>query len=279
VILFKKSKDLKEYLENQKKIGSTIGFVPTMGALHDGHLSLVREAKKKCELVVASIFVNPTQFNNAKDLDTYPRTIENDIRKLIGAGCDVLFHPEVSDIYQDFESKVSTNTYGKFIEVLEGEMRPGHFDGVATILTKLFNLISPNEVFFGQKDFQQCMVVSELIARDFPYIMMNRCPIKRELDGLAMSSRNVRLSTDQRKLAPQIYEVLRFIESNWNPENWQASIASAKLKLSQAPFKLDYLEVCDEKSLSPILHYSKPVVVLVAVYLGDTRLIDNLIIS
>lgn len=279
MILFKKSKDLKEYLENQRNIGSTIGFVPTMGALHEGHLSLVHEAKNKCDLVVASIFVNPTQFNNAKDLDTYPRTIESDIRKLIGAGCDVLFHPEVSDIYQGFESKVSTNSYGKFIEVLEGEMRPGHFDGVATILTKLFNLISPKEVFFGQKDFQQCMVVSELIVRDFPSIIMNRCPIKREPDGLAMSSRNVRLTVEERKLAPKIYEELLFIEMNWTEDNWQESVASARLKLNQFPFKLDYLEVCEEKSLIPILNYTKPVVVLVAVQLGGTRLIDNLIIN
>ncbi len=279
MILFRKSKDLKEYLENQKNNGSSVGFVPTMGALHEGHLSLVQEAKSKCEVVVASIFVNPTQFNNANDLATYPRTIESDIRKLIGVGCDVLFHPEVSDIYKDYDNKVSTDSYGKFIEVLEGEKRPGHFDGVATILTKLFHLVVPDQVFFGQKDFQQCMVVSELIARDFPSIIMNRCPIKREPDGLAMSSRNVRLSEDERRDAAKIYEVLKALENNWSEENWQEGIALARLKLSQAPFKLDYLEVCEEKSLIPISSFTKPVVVLVAVYLGETRLIDNLIIT
>ena len=279
MILFRKSKDLKEYLENQKNNGISVGFVPTMGALHEGHLSLVQEAKSKCEVVVASIFVNPTQFNNANDLETYPRTIESDIRKLIGVGCDVLFHPEVSDIYKDYNNKVSTDSYGKFIEVLEGEKRPGHFDGVATILTKLFHLVVPDQVFFGQKDFQQCMVVSELIARDFPSIIMNRCPIKREPDGLAMSSRNVRLSQDERKVAAKIYDALRSLENNWSEENWQEGIALARLKLSQAPFKLDYLEVCEEKSLMPISSFTKPVVVLVAVYLGETRLIDNLIIT
>jgi pantoate--beta-alanine ligase len=279
VILFKNPIGLKQFLAHKSGLGFSIGFVPTMGALHDGHLSLVEEAKQKCDIVVASIFVNPTQFNNAKDLETYPRTIESDIYKLNEVGCDILFHPEVSEIYNDFNKPTSTQNYGEFIGLLEGEKRPGHFDGVATILTKLFHLVNPHQVFFGQKDFQQCMVVSELIKRDFPHIIMNRCPIKRELDGLAMSSRNVRLNISEREIAPKIYQVLMHIEQNWQPEQWEEALTYAKAALNELPFSLDYLAVCDEETLLPITSYKKPVVVLVAVYLGETRLIDNLIIN
>ena len=239
MILFRDSIEIKEFLVSKSRQNVSIGFVPTMGALHLGHISLIEEAKEKCDLVVASIFVNPTQFNNTKDLETYPRTIESDIVKLSNAGCDVLFHPEVGNMYLEGEQKLKSNDYGYFIEILEGLKRPGHFDGVVTILTKLFNIINPNQVFFGQKDYQQCLVAETLIKRDFPDIILNRCKIIREADGLAMSSRNSRLSVEERQSAIKIYQTLLFIKSQWTTENWISSLNSSRIILNTFPFTFE----------------------------------------
>jgi len=194
VILFQKPADLSAYISGQKAKKLRIGFVPTMGALHKGHISLLENAKQICDIVVCSIFVNPTQFNQSKDLETYPRNLGKDIRLLLEDSCDVLFHPNVEGIYGDDLSKDDTGDYGTFINLLEGESRPGHFDGVVTVVRKLFEIVSPDEVYFGQKDYQQCLVVTTLINRKFPNIHFNLCPIAREESGLAMSSRNVRLN-------------------------------------------------------------------------------------
>ena len=279
MILFKQPEALKQFLSSQKAQNVSIGFVPTMGALHQGHLSLIAEAKLSCDLVVSSIFVNPTQFNNPKDLETYPRTIQSDIIKLMSSGCDVLFHPEETAMYAQGEEKLSSKDYGYFIDVLEGSSRPGHFDGVITILTKLFNMVDPNQVYFGQKDYQQCMVVETLIQRHFPAIIFNRCAIVREEDGLAMSSRNTRLSVEERKKAPEIYSALQLVQTEWTQDGWELAMEKAKGVLSKAPFELEYLEVCKTDTLEPLTSFQKPVVVLVAVNLGKTRLLDNLIIN
>lgn len=270
---------LHSYILQKIAEGKRIGFVPTMGALHAGHISLVKFAKEKCDLVVCSIFVNPTQFNQASDLATYPRTIEEDMKLLLEESCDVLFHPSVDDIYGEDFKKDSSDDYGDFIHVLEGHSRPGHFDGVITILRKFFSIVNPHEVFFGQKDYQQCLVVKELIERSFPQIKFNLCPIAREQDGLAMSSRNVRLTEEERKLAPMIYQSLQIIEQNWTQENWEKGIKMAEKFLEGGSFIIEYINVCQESSLKNMVRFEPKAVALIAVRLGKTRLIDNILLG
>ncbi|MCG9880174.1 MAG: pantoate--beta-alanine ligase [Bacteroidia bacterium] len=279
MILFKKSDELSSYINKQKASHLKIGFVPTMGALHAGHLSLVAVAKQKCDIVVCSIFVNPTQFNQASDLASYPRTIANDIQLLISNSCDVLYHPDVDEVYGNGLQKESSQDFGPFIHVLEGASRPGHFDGVVTVLRKLFISVGPDEVFFGQKDYQQCLVVKTLINRSFPSIKFNICPIERESDGLAMSSRNVRLSNTERSLAPIIFKSLQIVEQNWQANSWQFGLNQAIDTLKNAGFVFEYLAACDPETLEELNSFQSNAVVLVAVQLGSTRLIDNILIG
>jgi pantoate--beta-alanine ligase len=250
-------------------------FVPTMGALHAGHASLFKLAKAKSDFVVASIFVNPLQFDDAQDLANYPRTPDRDIEIAAESGVTHLWLPTEKEIYPSQVEKISAGDLGN---IYEGANRSGHFDGVVTILTKLFGIIKPNHVFFGQKDYQQCLVAETLIKRNFPEIILNRCKIIREVDGLAMSSRNSRLSSEERELASKIYLTLKFIESKWLEDNWQNGLLEARNILNIHPFNLEYLEACQIETLMPINAFLKPVVILVAVNLGTTRLIDNLII-
>lgn len=278
MILIKNSKVFNAHIKEIKAKNLRIGFVPTMGALHAGHLSLIKLAGQKCDVVVCSIFVNPTQFNVANDLKYYPRPIEKDIQMLIQEDCHILFHPEVEEIYGDDFNKDSTADYGNFINILEGASRPGHFDGVITIVKKLFQLSEPNEVFFGQKDYQQCLVVQTLIKRNFPNILFNLCPIAREDDGLAMSSRNIRLSEEERKISTQIYGVLKTLKENWGSENWENSLLRAKSILDSAPFNLDYIAVCKAETLDTIDSYELNAIVLVGVQIGNIRLIDNILL-
>jgi pantoate--beta-alanine ligase len=279
VILINKSSDLMSHISAQKQGNRSIGFVPTMGALHNGHLSLIAAAKQKCDIVVCSIFVNPTQFNQESDLASYPRTLENDIELLLSVSCDVLFHPNVAEVYGNALDKDSSEDYGSFIHQLEGASRPGHFDGVVTVLRKLFAMVGPTDVFFGQKDYQQCLVVKTLIKRSFPQIIFNLCSITREEDGLAMSSRNVRLSETERLLAPKIYENLKLVAQYWDKEQWQLGLNLAQLNLKKEPFCFEYLCACDPISLAELNVFQSNAVVLVAVQLGSTRLIDNIIIA
>ncbi len=278
MILFQKSKDLQAFIEKKKTENLQIGFVPTMGALHQGHLSLIRAAKQDCDLVVCSIFVNPTQFNQISDLENYPRPIENDIKLLIEAQCDVLFHPDVNELYGGNFAKDSSEDYGPFVHVLEGESRPGHFDGVVTIVNKLFSICKPHQVYFGQKDYQQCLVVKTLIAREFPAIQFHLCPIEREADGLAMSSRNIRLNSQERDIANQLYKALELVQNNWNKDKWHDALKQAKEVYLGAPFKLEYFCVCDQESLEELTEFKADAVVLAAAKLGNTRLIDNLLL-
>jgi pantoate--beta-alanine ligase len=279
VILFQRSADLRNYLAQFKGKNMQIGFVPTMGALHAGHLSLLKMAKEKCDIVVCSIFVNPTQFNLVSDLETYPRPIDNDIRLLVHNQCDILFNPNVDEIYGGNFLKDSSDDYGLFISVLEGAKRPGHFDGVITVVKKLFNLVQPNEVFFGQKDYQQCLVIKTLINRDFPTINFNLCPISREFDGLAMSSRNVRLNPMERVQANRLYTALKLVYDNWLPEKWESAVKDAGEMLSLSPFKLEYFEICELETLVKMENYKDRAIVLVALQIGNTRLIDNMILD
>lgn len=265
MILFKKSGDLNRYLDQQRNSGATIGFVPTLGALHAGHISLIDISKKTVTLTVCSIFVNPTQFNDPKDFQKYPITLENDITLLENAGADILFLPEVHEMYPDGTKDLEKYDLGHLETILEGKYRPGHFQGVCQVMRRLLQLVKPDELFMGQKDYQQCMVVQRLIRLMGWEIKFHRCPIVREADGLAMSSRNVRLNPDERQRATAIYKAL-------------LSLPQARKILEEAQFRIDYIAIADAETLEPVEPGSAGAVALIAAFQGEVRLIDNMIL-
>lgn len=282
MIIVNTRKDLQETLESQRVQGKSIGFVPTMGALHMGHLSLLKQAKTENDLVVCSIFVNPTQFNDPKDLDKYPRPIENDLNMLQSVNCDVLFLPEVNEMYH--ENEAWEHSFGKIETLWEGAMRPGHFKGVGQIVYKLLSLVHPNKSYFGQKDFQQTVIVKKL-CKDFNLdTEIIVCPIVREPNGLAMSSRNIRLSELERNDASKIYEAL--ISSK---KLVQQKVFDVKHILEQAKSKLleinnvtiEYVNIVDTENMFEMTEISENTqqVMIIAVKLGNTRLIDNMFIN
>lgn len=248
-------------------------FIPTMGALHDGHLSLVQRAKDQGHSVVVSIFVNPTQFNNSEDLAKYPRTISEDLLKLASIGVDAVFLPSVNEIYPDNKVVKSINL-GIEAQSLEGHYRPGHFEGVVMVLRRLFEIIKPGHVFFGQKDLQQCMVVKSLINQEFPLIHFNMIETMREIDGLAMSSRNARLTSEERKIANQIFDVMVKVSATdmADPE-FQILIN----ELQSQGIKTEYLNYVSLPDLLVVSNRSQAHAVVFAGYLGNVRLIDNLV--
>lgn len=266
---------LAQHLNSLRRANVKIGLVPTMGALHQGHLSLIEASKKKCDITIATIFVNPTQFNSPEDLLKYPRPIEKDKKLLENAGCDVLFNPDVEEVYET-EEKWDYKV-GELNKVLEGEFRPGHYEGVTQIVYKLFTLIKPDYAFFGQKDYQQFLVISKM-ANDFGLaIKLEACPIIREKDGLAMSSRNIRLNTEEREKSLALYQSLRFIKENYGKLPSESLLEEAKQFYKNELLDLEYLEIVDRKKLKPL---SKPAeaIVLVACLVGSTRLIDNMML-
>jgi len=280
MIVFNKKRDLAVYLESQKQISDSVGFVPTMGALHQGHISLIEQSKKENALTVCSIFVNPTQFNNPKDLEFYPRTPEKDVELLKQAGCDVLYMPDVDDVYSTKQKK--QYTFGHLSEILEAAKRPGHFDGVGQVVSILLEIIKPNKAYFGSKDYQQVMVVKNLVSQMQLPIEIIPCPIIREYDGLAMSSRNVRLNTEQRALAANIPQWMK--EANSLVKQNKISEAKQHIQRRVSEFsemKLDYYEVCDADSLNTIhdLSRASKQIALIALFIGEVRLIDNLMVS
>ncbi len=276
--LFKTKKELKEYLKEKKDAGMTIGFVPTMGALHDGHLSLFREAKDENDLVVASIFVNPTQFNSKSDLEKYPRTPEADLKKLEGEGCDVVFHPSNEEMYP--EPDTTEFDFGGLDEVMEGKYRPGHFKGVASVVKKLFEIVEPHRAYFGLKDYQQLLIIHKMV-KDFNIpVELVPCPIVREKNGLAMSSRNELLSKSERKQASLIYKTLKFVkvQAGFQPIHELKNHVEREFKRKN--MKLEYFEIVDLFTLEPLTTWlgSKNVIACIAVYVGNVRLIDNIIL-
>lgn len=280
MIFCKGISSLNRVLNSPEFKNKSIGFVPTMGALHAGHLSLVHAAKAENDFVVCSIFVNPTQFNNPEDLKLYPRTLEQDAALLAEVDCDVLFAPTAIEMYPNGLIKESANDYGNFIHVLEGSHRPGHFDGVVTIVRRLFELVNPSNVYFGQKDFQQCLVVQELLKRMNSSIRFHRCPVVREPDGLAMSSRNVRLNSEERHAALLLSKALFHVGNNWNKDGWIQCVQEAKALIeSNSLLTLEYLVVCETESLEELREFQNEAVCLVAATCGSTRLIDNVIVS
>lgn len=277
--IFEKIKDLQAFLAKESAKGSTIGFVPTMGALHDGHISLVKEAKKQSDLVVSSVFVNPNQFNDKKDLDRYPRTLELDTKMLAEGGCDVLFAPSVEEMYPETDTRKFD--FGFLDNTLDGAFRPGHFNGVAQIVSKLFEAVKPNKAFFGQKDFQQVLVVKELVRQLGLNIEIVSCPILREPDGLAMSSRNTLLDAEERKQASNIPIWMKEAKQLFNGKNTEEVKKIIIEKVNSTPlFKLDYFEIRNADNLQEYNSSTdKHAVALFAAFCGRIRLIDNEVLS
>jgi pantoate--beta-alanine ligase len=270
---------LKKFLFHQRLENKTIGLIPTMGALHEGHISLVESAKKQNDVIVASIFVNPTQFNNQEDLAKYPRTLESDCAMLEEAGCSVVFAPSVSEMYP--EPTTLTINFGLIETVMEGASRPGHFNGVGVVVSKLFHIVQPHRAYFGQKDLQQVTVVKRLIADLSFDLELVICPTIREKDGLAMSSRNRRLSQEERTHGPIIYKILtnareKLIAGDDTEEVKEAVRLDFQ---AMAGFELDYFEIVNIESLQPIhrLGDAGTTALCIAAFLGPVRLIDNII--
>jgi pantoate--beta-alanine ligase len=281
MILFKHSKDLHSYLDRIRISKNPVGFVPTMGALHKGHLSLIDQCKSQAKVTVCSIFVNPTQFNNPDDFKKYPVTIEKDIQLLEEHGCDILFLPDEKEMYPDAASKDQYFDLGYLETILEGKFRPGHFQGVCLIVEKLLTIINPDKLFIGQKDFQQCLVIKKLIEIDRLKTEVVIAPILREENGLAMSSRNTRLSSAERNLASELYHSLQFIKNHLTNSNFN-ELRNEKISyLENLGFKVDYLELANTKNLrlTDKFEKNKSNICLIAAYLNDVRLIDNLIIN
>lgn len=281
MLIFKKVADLRQWLAQQN---IPIGFAPTMGALHEGHLELVRMAKRDGCLAVASIFVNPTQFNDPRDLEKYPRTAEKDAALLISADCDVLFIPPVVEVYPPAENLTIELDFKQLDKVMEGEFRPGHFKGMATVVNRLLDIVRPDRLYMGQKDFQQLSIVRDMIRQLALPVELVMCPTVREPDGLAMSSRNVRLSPDMRAAAPIIHQTLLWAKFALENDRPVAEIqAEAMKKLSQAGLKPEYFEIVDGVTLESIRPkdsrgFSAPIVACTAVFAGEVRLIDNLML-
>ena len=280
MIIFKRPGDLHNFLENKRSAQKKIGFAPTMGALHAGHLSLVTEAKKQNDLVVCSIFINPTQFNDPEDFKKYPVTIEKDILLYEASGCDVVFMPLVEDMYPPGTKELTRYDLGFLETVLEGKFRPGHFQGVCQVMHRLLEIVLPDNLYLGQKDYQQCMVIRKLIEliglED--KIKVNICPTLREKDGLAMSSRNARLLPDERIKAAAIFSSLGYIKANLKQGSTKKIKDEAKQMLSQKGFRTDYIDIADANTLELVDHWDgkQKIVALAAAFINNVRLIDNM---
>lgn len=283
MIIYKKPGELQDFLEKKKMEKHKVGFVPTMGALHAGHLSLVDEAKKQNQIVVCSIFVNPTQFNDPEDFKKYPITLEKDILMFEEAECDILFIPSVQDIYPNGIDHLKHYELGFLETVLEGKFRPGHFQGVCQVMHRLLEIVLPNNLYLGQKDYQQCMVIKKLIGliglNDT--IKVNICPTLREDDGLAMSSRNTRLLADDREKAATISAALRYIKENLKAGDTKKIKDEARKMLLQKDFRIDYIEIANAGTLELVENWNgkQKIVALVAAFLNKVRLIDNRVIN
>ena len=270
--------ELKSVVGALKAEGKSVGLVPTMGALHDGHVSLMEKARGDNEVVVVSVFVNPTQFNNPDDLRTYPRTEEADCARMRDAGVDIAFIPSVEEIYPEPDNRVFD--LGKVAEVMEGTMRPGHFNGVAQIVSKLFRMVEPTRAYFGEKDFQQIAVIRRMVEIEgFKNLEIVDCPIKREADGLALSSLNVRLTPHQLEIAPNIHRIM--VESldkarDCSVEEVKRSVIDAVNAYPE--MDVEYYEIVNAADMQPITDWSQATqaVGCITVYLGDVRLIDNI---
>ncbi len=271
-------KELRDAVSTLKSEGKSVGLVPTMGALHDGHISLVEQARTGNDAVVVSVFVNPTQFNNPDDLRTYPRTEEADCRRLEDAGVDIAFIPSVEEMYPEPDTRVFD--LGPVAAVMEGTMRPGHFNGVAQVVSRLFAMVNPDRAYFGEKDFQQIAVIRRMVELEKFPIEIVACPIKRENDGLALSSRNVRLSARQREVSPNIHRVLKeSVAEKASGATLEEVKRNVIDKINAFPeMDVEYYEIVNAADMQPVAEWGdcKEAVGCITVYLGDVRLIDNI---
>lgn len=270
-------KSVHNLIVKLKKTGKTIGFVPTMGALHQGHISLVEQSLKENDFTLVSVFINPTQFNNSEDLEKYPITTDNDIEILKKHGADAVYFPKVEDIYPNGLTSEHYEFDGLEMQ-MEGKFRPGHFDGVATVIRRFFEIIQPLNAYFGEKDFQQLRIVQELVDNFHLPIQIVPVAIKREEDGLAMSSRNVRLTESQRKESPIIYQILLQAKEYLKNHSIEETKKFVEEKFKETSFELEYFEIADEKNLLPAKEKLKDqkLRAFIAVFADEVRLIDNL---
>jgi pantoate--beta-alanine ligase len=276
--IFTTKQSLQQFLKKNRHDGKTIGFVPTLGALHQGHLSLIEQAQQHNDVIVCSIFVNPSQFNDPKDLEKYPRTIEADIKMLEKVNCDILFNPPVDEIYDGNETWHLN--IGEAEHLLEGKFRPGHYQGVTQVVYKLFNIVEPDTAFFGQKDYQQFMIISHMVKQLNMPEKLVMCPILREADGLAMSSRNIHLIADDRQHALVLSKTLKWVKDNFSRYKLTELKQEADRLMSSEPgVEPDYFEIADADNLHPATEHSKSIIALVAAKVGKTRLIDNVFLS
>lgn len=280
MLLFKKTEDLRKYLQTQKDLNKSIGFAPTMGALHQGHISLVNASKKANDLTVVSIFVNPTQFNESSDLEKYPRTEGSDIEKLTAAVCDVLYMPTIEEVYPAGTESKETFDFGNLVKVMEGAERPGHFEGVVQVVKRLLEIVEPSRLYMGQKDYQQFAIIQEMLRQWGAPIEIVRCPIVRESNGLAMSSRNVRLPEDHRKRAILLSQLLQAAKQESKTKSPSDIEAEAMERMHREPdFRPEYFTISDGRTLEPISDFTtaETVVICVACWVGEVRLIDNIV--
>jgi pantoate--beta-alanine ligase len=280
MVIFKTAADAQDYLCRQER---PIGFIPTMGALHAGHISLIRTAHADGFLTVCSIFVNPTQFNDREDYEKYPKSVEADIALLLEAGCEVLFLPDEREVYPHGTVMAAAYHFGRLEELLEGAHRPGHFRGVGQVVGRLLEIIKPRHLYLGQKDYQQCLVIKRLISLmgKEEEIELKICPTVREADGLAMSSRNRRLTEPQRTLASVIYQCLVSIQSKTASGNWPVVQKECNDLLVAKGFEPEYVALAQAETLEPLANYSNSdkMVALIAARIGKVRLIDNMILN
>lgn len=281
MIIINNFKELSSQLSTIRLSNKLIGFVPTMGALHAGHASLVKASKERCEVTVCSIFVNPLQFNNREDFDHYPVTIEKDISLLTDLGCDILFLPSEKEIYPDEGSKNKQYDLGYLENILEGKFRPGHFQGVCLVVERLLSMVKPDLLFLGQKDFQQCLVIEKLIDIMGVDIKVIKCPTLREESGLAKSSRNLRLIQNELVTAAELYKTLKYISENASAKDFMDLKKKAVAHLEKEGFKIEYIALANAQNLQleESFKSGKEQVILIAAYLGGIRLIDNLVFS
>jgi len=273
-------KEMKGIVKDLKKKGKTIGFVPTMGYLHEGHLSLIRESVKRSDKTVVSVFVNPTQFSPGEDYDRYPRDIERDRKLLEIEKVDYLFYPSVEEMYPE-----GYKTYVETVDLQDklcGRSRPGHFRGVCTVVLKLFNIVQPDIAFFGQKDAQQAIIIKRMVKDLNLDIKIEVMPIIREEDGLAMSSRNTYLNPEERKQATVLYRSLQLAEELIEKGERNSELIISKMRElieAEPSARIDYVEIVDLEELNPIKEIKDKALIALAVYIGNTRLIDNMIVS
>lgn len=280
MILVKTIGDLQKILFRHESVGESIGFVPTMGALHQGHMTLIRNAADNHPVTVCSIFVNPTQFNNPSDFEKYPMSLQRDINLLEEAGCDILFLPAITEMYPANEPAAHFEL-GSIETVLEGKYRPGHFQGVARIVDKLLTAVKPDNLYIGQKDYQQCMVIKKVIALGGHRTQLQVCDTVREDSGLAMSSRNLRLNEEEKNKAAQIFRTLQFIQAGLRPGELVELKKNASARLSDQGFRVDYVEIANAGSLEIVDQWNghDPLVALIAASLNQVRLIDNILLK